>query len=197
MARLASLRKIVHSRYQLSLHFPWSTRGSAEKLEAVLPPWSRTEAVRRCQQKSLFCHDDISVSEATDMLWRRETRKTGGEKYAAESVSAKSVLVREIDTPWVSTVLYTDFPCAGKMDNPTVEELARCAIQSVANAGEGLDGISYLMNARACGIETPLTPAYMDEILKQTKTKSLDEALAKTKAKSANNISFATEQRDN
>jgi hypothetical protein len=137
--------------------------------------------------------DDIPVSEARDMLWRRETRKTAGEKYAAEGASANSVLVREIDTPWVSTVLYTDFSAAGKMDNPTAEELARRAIQSVAKADEGQDGISYLMNAITCGIETPLTPAYRDEILKQTETKSLQEALTMAKVKIACKSGFETE----
>jgi hypothetical protein len=61
--------------------------------------------------------------------------------------------------------------------NDAVAELAKRAIQSVGKAEEGKDGISYLMNAIACGIETSLTPAYRAEILKQSNAESLEEAL--------------------
>jgi hypothetical protein len=130
----------------------------------------------------LVLDDETPIDEARDMLWRRERRKTGtGERYA-EGTSANSVLVREIgDSPCVSTVLYTDFCTDGKIGNPTAEELAKCAIQSVAKADEGKDGISYLMNTIACGIDTPLTSAYRDEILKQTEAASLGEALRKAR----------------
>ncbi|CAN5647327.1 hypothetical protein BH20ACT23_BH20ACT23_11140 [soil metagenome] len=37
-------------------------------------------------------------------------------------------------------------------------------------------GISYLMGVRANGIETPISPAYEKEILRQTATTSLAEA---------------------
>jgi hypothetical protein len=85
------------------------------------------------------------------------------------------------DDPSVGTVLYTDFPAAGKIRNPAAKELAESAIRSVETASDGMDGITYLLGAIERGIETPLTPAYRDEILKQTKSKSLQEALSKTK----------------
>jgi hypothetical protein len=80
-------------------------------------------------------------------------------------------------------VLYTDFPAEGKTKNPTAEELAKRAVESVGKADEGKDGISYLMNAIACGIETSLTPAYRAEILKLTDAKSLEEAIRKANGK--------------
>jgi hypothetical protein len=130
----------------------------------------------------LVLDDNVSVDEARNMLWRRETRKAGSCENYAEGTSPNSVLVREIDdSPCVSTVLYTDFPADGKIGNPTAEELARRAIQSVGKADERKDGISYLMDNMACGIETPLTSAYREEILKQTEEKSLEEALTKGK----------------
>ena len=112
------------------------------------------------------------------MLWRRERRREcSGEGYV-EGTLANSVLVREAsDSPWVGTVLYTDFNDTGRIPKPTPADLAACAIQSVRRAEGGKDGISYLINAMACGIQTPLTEAYRDEILKQTKTASLQEAL--------------------
>jgi hypothetical protein len=133
----------------------------------------------------LVLDNAVPLDEVRNMLWKRERRKTGSNEKYVEGTSADSVLVREIDdSPCVSTVLYTDFPAEGKMDNPTAEELARIAIQSVGKADEGKDGISYLINAITCGIETPLTPAYRHEILKQTDARSLEEALTATSRRS-------------
>jgi len=73
--------------------------------------------------------------------------------------------------------LYTDFNAAGKIDHPTADELAVHAIQSVTGAPEGKDGITYFADAISCGIETPLTSAYRDEIVRRTGTVSLQEAL--------------------
>jgi hypothetical protein len=114
------------------------------------------------------------------MLWRRERRKTGsGEKYI-EGTSPNSVLVREInDDPRVSKVFYTDFRPEGKIVHPMAADLAKHAIQSAKEAQKGKDGISYLIEAIASGIKTPLTSDYEAEILKQTGTRSLKEALQK------------------
>lgn len=130
----------------------------------------------------LVLDNDVSVDEARDMLWRRERRKEGsGGKYA-ESTSPNTVLVRETsESPWVCTALYTDFNEAGKIAHPAPAELAKAAIQSVGKAELGNDGISYLLANIASGIKTPLTDAYRDEILKQTKAVSLGEALEKAR----------------
>lgn len=129
----------------------------------------------------LVLDEMVTIDDATNMLWRRETRKTGAEIYA-EGASPNSVLVRRInDDPRVSTILYTNFPDAGKTPNPTARELAEHAIHSVEAAAEGMDGITYLINAIKCGIETPLTRAYRDEILRQTNTPTLEEALSNVK----------------
>lgn len=112
-----------------------------------------------------------------------ETRTTNGsgETYVEGSL-ANSVLVRQLsEDPRVNTILYTNFHDAGKIQNPTASDLAARAIQSVAPADNGKDGISYLANAIKCGIQTPLTRAYRDEILRQTNTPTLEEALSKTK----------------
>jgi hypothetical protein len=125
----------------------------------------------------LVLDDSVTVDEATNILWRRETRKTGAEIYA-EGASPNSVLVRRLnEDPRVRTILYTNFHDAGKISNPTGRELAEHAIHSVEIAAEGKDGITYLINAIKCGIETPLTSAYKVEILRQTNAGSLEEAL--------------------
>ena len=130
----------------------------------------------------LVLDESVIVDEATDMLWRRERRKVGsGERYV-EGSSANSVLVRQFcHDPRVNTILYTNFHDAGKIPNPTARELAEHAIHSAEAADEGKDGITYLINAIKCGIETTLTRAYRDEILRQTNTPTLEEALIKVK----------------
>ncbi len=129
----------------------------------------------------LILDDAVSVEEAKDMLWRRETRKFGGEKYV-EGTSPDCVLVREIaDSACVSSLLFTDFPAEGKIGNLTAKDLAKRSIQSIGKADEDKDGITYLINAIASGIETPLTQRYRAEILKQTNADSLEEALIKAK----------------
>jgi len=108
------------------------------------------------------------------MLWRRERRRIGsGEKYI-EGTSANSVLVQEIgDLTSVRTVLYADSNDSGKIGNPTPADLATRAIQSVRKAEDGKDGITYLMDAIACGIETPLATVYRAETLKRPRLRPL------------------------
>jgi hypothetical protein len=130
----------------------------------------------------LVLDDDVSIETARDLLWRRETRKIDTDEHYAEGTTANSVLIQKFhDAPCVSTVLYTDFPPAGKLEQPTAKDLASRAIQSVQKAEDGKDGISYLIAALASGIETPLTQSYRDEIIEQTDAMSLEQALQKAK----------------
>jgi hypothetical protein len=132
----------------------------------------------------LVLDNDVDVGQARDLLWRRETNNLGSGKTYPGGSSANSVVVQEIaDDPCVSTVLYTDFHAEGKVANPTPEELARRAIESVQEAKDGQDGISYLNNAIKCGIETRLTAAYRGEILRQMNASSLEDSLSKTKGR--------------
>lgn len=77
----------------------------------------------------------------------------------------------------IDTVLYTDFPPEGKFDHPTPAELAGAAVKSVGEASPGQDGISYLINAKAAGLETQLTQRYEQEILRLTSASTLLEPL--------------------
>lgn len=134
----------------------------------------------------LVLNDTVTAAAATDMLWRRERRKSGSGETYVEGAFANSVLVRQTgDSPCVSNVLFTDFHTTGKIDKPNAQELATRAIESVRTAEDGKDGISYLMNNLAAGIETPLTPSYKAEILRQTKTESLADALNSLKSERA------------
>lgn len=130
----------------------------------------------------LVLDDAVSTSEARDMLWRRERRKEGtGEGYE-EGTTPNSVLVKELtEDPCVASVLYTDFLAEGKIAKPIAKVLAEKAIESVKKAETGKDGITYLRDNIAAGIETKLTKDYEAEILKQTQTKSLLAALRNLK----------------
>ena len=136
----------------------------------------------------LVLNNEVTVADATNMLWRRETRKIGTDAAYVEGTSENSVLVKTIsDNPWVETLLYTDFPCAGKIPNPNAAELAEHAIRSVGAADPGMDGISYLIDAIRHGTQTPLTSAYREEILRQRKADSLENALAVARNRATTN----------
>jgi hypothetical protein len=130
----------------------------------------------------LVLDDGVSIEEARNMLWRRETRQVDTSRAYIRGDSENSMLVEEIyDDPCVETVLYTNFNPTGKILHPTAADLAKRAIASVSAAPEGMDGITYLMNAIRSGIETPLTADYKAEILKQTVALTLEDALKEVK----------------
>lgn len=127
----------------------------------------------------LVLDDSISIEQARDILFRREIHRVGSDRVYTPSEDPNRVRVRTYtDCPWVEAVLYTDFNDGGKTAAPVAAELARAAIDSVRQAREvGGDGISYLIQACDSGINTPLTRAYIEEILKQSGAGSLSEAL--------------------
>ena len=75
----------------------------------------------------------------------------------------------------VGVVLYTQ--TAGNIEPLTAERMADLAIESVAEADPGRDGIRYLIAAKRHGIVTALSPAYEAAILRKQGCESLEEAL--------------------
>jgi hypothetical protein len=120
---------------------------------------------------------NVSSDEAKDRLWRRETRKTEGH-YVHRPNPGPNTLVIETysNVGGVAVVLAARFP--SNIDPLLPAELARLAIESAKQLDNGLDGISYLLNAKRDGVSTPLMPAYEAEILRRTGTSNLEEALA-------------------
>jgi hypothetical protein len=178
----AEIREKIIMRIKTSTPFGVEFGRYSGKSRGGAPTLVPHEAGSPVSAEILVFDDSVSVDEAKDMLWNRERRRIGsGEKYT-EGTSQNSVLVREFtDSPSVASVLYTDFNLEGKIAAPTAAEVAQHAIESVSKAELGMDGITYLMNAMAAGIKTPLTQAYHDEILRQSETNSLLEALEKQK----------------
>ena len=123
---------------------------------------------------------DLTEEKATDVLFRRETNQVCTDSgYPRNRVANgnKVVVKRLTDFTGLDVVLYTHI--AANIEPLTAEKLAHHAIESVAKADPGKDGISYLIDAKNDGIVTVLSPAYEAEILRMQGCDTLEEALVK------------------
>ncbi len=117
----------------------------------------------------LLLSEAISVEEAKNMLWRRETRNERSGRTYRESALPNAVVIRDQrGFCGLDHVLYTDFNPGGKLENPDPVALANAAIGSVTKAPPGEDGVSYLMDLLDQGVVTALTPQYIERILSLT-----------------------------
>jgi hypothetical protein len=126
----------------------------------------------------LVLRDDVDESTARNMLWRRESGRTGVVPVNPSPVGPNRVMVERLqDFHGVSVVLYTRI--GANIDQLTARKLVQLAIASArsANLQEGRDGISYLAAALRNGVRTPLTAEFEQEIKRQTGATSLPEAL--------------------
>lgn len=149
------------------------TRGGAPTLVPV------REGGARVKGKILVLEERVSEDEATDMLWRRETRREGsGESYEVPAQpDANAVFVRRLeDFEGLDVVLYVEI--GANIADLTPRKLAELAISSARSrvGRERKDGITYLMVAKENGVETPLMPEYEREILRHTGAETLEQA---------------------
>jgi len=132
----------------------------------------------------LVLSESVSIDEAKSLLWRRETRKERSGRQYRESASPQALLIREVSgLCGVDHVFYTDFNPSGKIQAPDPRELATAAVNSVANAPVGKDGISYLIDLINSGVVTALTARYQKEVLTLTNSATLAEALSAARGK--------------
>jgi hypothetical protein len=127
---------------------------------------------------------NTSIDDATNRLYRRETRKIGtGERYEhSDSPGPNKVTIKRLGPfAGIDVVLYAQI--GANIDDLGARTLAALAIASVGKAEEGLDGISYLMDAIANGIETPLTSAYAEAVTRECGANDLPGALAKARTR--------------
>ena len=143
----------------------------------TLVPWDGGGQVRAAL---LVLKPGVTLAQATDMLYRREIGQVGSsESYKPSAVGRNRVQVKRLVNVFgVATLLYTSIP--GNITPLTPKELARRAIESARGAAgaDQQDGISYLRRAIENGIETPMTPDYVKEILEITGTEDLQAAWA-------------------
>jgi predicted acylesterase/phospholipase RssA len=195
------LRPLIVRRIKTTTPFPVEygryskgTRGGAP----TLVPHPRGSGVAA---EILVLKDSVPVEHAVNMLWRRETRTTDPSRGYPAGTEPNSVQVRRLPKlEDIETVLYTDFPDAGKEASPTADELAEAAIVSAAaevkrrvkdEARTGQDGITYLAQAMATGIRTPLTESYCTAILQRCRAATLAEALEKVRSHEGDRIALA------
>ena len=131
----------------------------------------------------LVIRESIAPDLVADMLWRRETRQSGRQRYRRPAVvDVNDVVVETIhNLAGVRTVLYTKIE--QNIDPLSAKTLADLAIHSVATAPRGTDGITYLMDAKKSGIRTPLMRDYESEILSQIGTTTLGGALNQVRSR--------------
>ena len=124
----------------------------------------------------------VGISEAMDLLWRRETRnESSGRPYVRPPDPGDDHVLIECleDFRGFDVVLYTKIGANIEVPTPDrLAELAICSARGKAGANRN-DGISYLTSVLRQRITTPLTPGYEAAILRKTGAGNLDEAHAK------------------
>jgi hypothetical protein len=136
-----------------------------------------------CEVSATIFVVDLPVEAAENCLYRREINKVGSGLVYEEPkrITPDKMVVRKLaDFAGIGTVLYTEI--AANITPLTAERLAELAVASARTQGGGRDGITYLRDARANGIETPLAPDYAAEIMRRLDVANLEEALAKARA---------------
>jgi len=139
---------------------------------------------RSVNAKILILREDITIKQATDMLWRREVNKMGSENGYIEkpNPTSEQLQIRNSDKfPEFEHVIYAYFSLQEKYLNLTSIQLAKYAYDSILlEAGEQKrDGIRYLLSAKKSGTITQLSEEYEFALLKLTGTKTLEEAIVK------------------
>jgi len=126
------------------------SRGGAPTLAPVSSDGAHVDAVL------YLLKPGTSTARAKDILWRREVRKVGSNKQYVQpdSPTTADVLICQLSHfQGVEVVIYVDFLDEGKLTSPTPAQLAKLAIASVRDrkVENGLDGISYLIDAKCNG----------------------------------------------
>jgi hypothetical protein len=122
---------------------------------------------------------NLEVEDATDRLYRREIHEVSSNKIYEEPPAGNQNSVRVcslFNFEGVGTVLYAEI--GANIDQPTASELARLAIKSARARDDGKDGITYLRDALANNVRTPLSDTYLRKTLDLTGGRDLDDALA-------------------
>lgn len=165
-------RKIVKTPFKVEFARKSRTRGGAPTLAIVQSGGSYVDA------QILVLRETIGIQDAKNMLYRREIHREN-EKNLVYDPTNKSSTIKILsmsDFRGIETVLYTD--PKPNIEDLNAKNLAMLAIESAKMKGkEKLDGISYLIEAKNCGIKTPLMEGYEQAILDLMRPRNLEEAL--------------------
>lgn len=146
-----------------------------------------TSGGRPVPARILLLREDVHEVEAANMLWRRETGRTGAAPMPGPTRGPDDVIIdRLTDFHGVSCVLYTWIaPNIAPLAPRRLAELALRSTRNASVARKGRDGIGYLMAALQNGARTRLSGAYASEILRLTGTSTLADARARACGRAA------------
>lgn len=124
--------------------------------------------------------EGISEEDVASVLWRRETNNIGSKKKyrRPKHPNKNSVLIERIENfHSVDVVLYTKIGV--NIEPLTSKRLAELSIRSAQSQAvlEGRDGLTYLLNAKITGVQTPLMDEYEKEVLEILGVDSLEKAI--------------------
>lgn len=130
----------------------------------------------------LLLDDTITLQEARDYVYRREIGRIGDRDrhyvHRDDPGPNQVHLPVLIDFGGVDFAIYTSLGDTIPVEQRTGLALAERAICSVSRTETGNDGITYLRDAIAAGVATPLTDDYRKAILEVTQARTLEDALA-------------------
>ena len=173
-AAKARIEPHVQTPFKVEFARTSSTRAGAPTLVPVMTGGGHVPA------QIIVLNNTISEDEARDLIWRRETRRIGtGRRYVhPANPGPNTTLVRNAgEMRGIDSVLYTEI--GANISPLTATELARLAVQSVAQAPPGMDGVTYLIDALARGLTTPLSGPYELAIMRMVGVANLKDALQK------------------
>ena len=122
--------------------------------------------------------DQPSLRDAQTLVWRRELDRTDGEYNPSSSPGPNKVRVEPVDARVDGFDVILAVRIGRNIDDLNGERLAELAIESARNevGVQRRDGISYLIQAKEYGVETPLLDSYEAAIKQQLGVASLADA---------------------
>ncbi|RWD96998.1 AAA family ATPase [Mesorhizobium sp.] len=180
----AELENVIVRKMSAGISTPFPVEfARSSKSRGGGPSLIPVEEGERVKATILVLRDGVTLAQARDMLWRRETRNATGTYPAPTTPGTNDVMIKELDQfHGIGKVLYTSI--SSNIGTLTPEHLADLAIQSAEAVSRGDlerhgDGITYLNNAITAGIATRLSAKYAAAILHKTDTGDLAAAIGK------------------
>lgn len=104
----------------------------------------------------------MSIQHAETLVWKRETGRTDGHYEAHRNHGPNKVYVDAYEVLYAGFDVVLAVRIGSNIEDLSASNLANLAIRSaqIEHGERRADGISYLIDAKRCGIETPLQPAY-------------------------------------
>jgi len=170
----------IHKNYTTPFKIEFARKSSSRENAPTLAVLESGSSVKG---QIFVLKDEISLSEAKNILYRREVNKVGqADVYIASKV--KWMEIRELEDKTIcDLIIYASM--SPNIENPSALLLAELAIESAKSLKNHTvqgrrDGIQYLFDVKKMGIKTPLMASYENELCRLLEVLNLEEALQKT-----------------